>query len=491
MMGVSIPGLASGLQTDTLIAKLMSIEKIPYNNLQVKKTNIDNNKSVFNNINLKLKTLRDAATNLSDLDSFKVNGATSSDPSKVAVTAGDNAISGNYSIEVLQLAKPHVITMGSFAVGTKENPEVFNAALFEGTEINVNGKIIKISSNGGTDDTDQSITLDLTGKTVEDALSEIAKAINNGQDAGVQASIIQTESGKKSLVLTAKKSGEEHEIKTDVTGAGASHFAIDNGMGQAAQNAKFKVNGVTINSSSNTITDAVPGMTFQLLAEKSTVNVEVKQDVDKIASKIDAFVKAYNEVIDLIKENTKKITNEKDSDGNYKNFKTNLQGDSLLRDLQNELYGIVSSVGANGNSDGFKILSQIGLEVDKGVTSAALMTGKLSFDKELFKEKIAKDPAAVEELFRGDNGLGSVAKDRLKDWTSANGLMQMKMDGYQSQIDFITDQMESMNQRLILKEDALNKKFTAMEVSLSKLQSQQSWMTTQLNSIIANSKSNS
>lgn len=471
MMGVSIPGLASGLQTDTLIAKLMSVEKIPYNNLQVKKTNIDNNKSVFNNINLKLKTLRDAATSLSDLDSFKINGGASSDPSKVAVTVGDNAISGNYTIEVTKLAKSHVVAMNSISVlGSDGKDASFDFEKYKDNVINVNGKEIKVSD------------LKLDGKTTSEALAEIASAINKS-DAGVQASVIQTEPGKKSLVLTAKESGEDHKITTSVSGAGAALFTIDNNAGQSAQNAELSINGVKITSSSNTIKDAVPGMTFQLLAEQSKVNVEVKQDADKIASKIDEFVKAYNEIIDIIKENTKKITNEKDSDGNYKNFKTNLQGDSLLKDLQNELYGIVSGVGAKNNGEGFQLLSQIGIEIDKGATTAATMTGKITFDKELFKEKMTENPAAVEELFRGDNGLGTLAKERLKDWTSVNGLIKMKMDGFESEINFINDQMESMNARLILKEEALNKKYTAMEVALAKLQKEQNWMASQLNSL--------
>jgi flagellar hook-associated protein 2 len=470
-MGVSLPGLASGLDTATLITKLMGIEKIPYNNLQVKKTNIDNNKSVFNNINLKLKTLRDAATNLSDLDSFKVSGATNTDPSKVAVTVGDNAINGNYSITVNKLAKQQVNATAEISLKDANG----SAVVLDGSDLDSSITV------GDLTFTLHELGLD-TNTTMEDALDKISEKINK-DTKGVQATVIQTSEGNKTLVVTAKETGKTINM------AGEGEFDLQSKV--QAEPAEIVVNGITITSSSNTITGAIPGVSLQLLTEKSTVNVEVKQDVDKIASKIDEFVKAYNEIIDLIKENTKKITNEKDSDGNYKSFKTNLQGDSLLRDLQNELYGIVSSVGAKGNSDGFKLLSQIGIEIDKGVTSAALMTGKISFDKELFKEKIAEDPTAVEELFRGDNGLGTVAKDRLKDWTSANGLMQMKMDGYQSQIDFITDQMESMNQRLILKEEALNKKFTAMEVSLSKLQSQQSWMTTQLNSIIANSKSNS
>ncbi|MDU2241224.1 MAG: flagellar filament capping protein FliD, partial [Paenibacillus sp.] len=299
----------------------------------------------------------------------------------------------------------------------------------------------------------------------------------NKQFGDVQASVVQRSEGVKSLVITAKETGKT----VDISGTGS--FKMWEKV--AAQPAILEVNNLSVTSTSNTVANAIPGVTLQLLAENSTVNVEVKQDTDKLASKVDDFVKAYNDVVKLIRENTKKIENTKGSDGSYTNFKTNLQGDSTLRDLQSELYDIVNSV--VGSSDNLKLLSDIGLEIDKGVTSASLMTGELSFDKDKFKKKLAENPEAVAELFQRENGLGTLAKDRLYGWTSTNGLIAMRIQGLQSDIDFITDQMESMNERLKLKEEALNKQFSQLEVALSNLQNQQSWLAGQLNSLMSSS----
>lgn len=467
-MGISLTGLASGLDTADIINKLMNIERIPYNNLESKKTNATNTKNIFNNINLKLKTLRDAATNLSDLDSFNLSGAVSSDATKLSAAVGENALNGNYSVEIIQLAKQQVNATGSFQVKEANG----DAKLFSNSDL-LAAQSIEIGGTGLDLD-----NVELVGKTFDEALVEISKQINKQFGEDVQASLVQTAEGMKSLVVTAKESGKT----IDMEGTGA--FALQSKV--TAQLAKVKVNGIEVESSSNSVKDAIPGVTLNLLAENTTVNVEVKQDVDKIAARVETFVNAYNDVVNLIRENTKKLTNEKNADGSYKNFRTNLQGDSLLRDLQRELYDIVSSVKGASENDG---LFMIGLEIDKGVTSAALMTGKLNFDKAVFKEKLTADPSMVEQLFKGDQGLGSLAKDRLNDWTKANGLLASRMEGYDTEIKFINDQMESMNQRLIIKEEALKKQYVQLEVALSQLNTQKEWMAGQLNALTASSKS--
>lgn len=465
-MGVSLTGLASGMDTASLITQLMNLEKVPYTNLESKKTAITNNKSIFNNINLKLKTLRDAATALSDIGAFNVSSATSSDSTKLTATGGENAINGSYSVKVIQLAKQQVNAIAGMQVtdANGEDIEFTSAALAEAKSIKIGGQWISLNDD------------DFTGKTYSEALSLIASQINK-QYGDIQASVVQRSEGVKSLVITAKETGKT----VDISGAGS--FKMWEKV--AAQPALLEVNNLSVTSTSNTVASAIPGVTLQLLAENSTVNVEVKQDTDQLASKVDDFVKAYNDVVKMIRDNTKKIENTKNSDGSYSNFKTNLQGDSTLRDLQSELYDIVSSVA--GNSDNFKLLSDIGLEIDQGVTSASLMTGELSFDKDQFKKKLAENPEAVAELFQGENGLGTLAKGRLYGWTSTNGLISMRIQGLQSDIDFITDQMESMNERLKLKEEALNKQFSQLEVALSNLQNQQSWLAGQLNSLMSSS----
>ncbi|GIO86572.1 flagellar hook-associated protein 2 [Paenibacillus faecis] len=463
-MGVALTGLASGLNTQSLIKGLMDIERVPYQKLETKKNTLTNNKSIFNSINLKLKSLRDAASAFTDLGSFQVSSAVSSDTSKLTATGGGSSVNGNYTVEVGRLAKQQMNATNSIQVkGTDGKDIKFSADdLAAAKSISIGGKSIVLSDD-----------LDLTNKSYSDALSAIAGQINK-QFGDVQASVVQTSDGYKSLVVTAK------DGKTiDMSGTGS--FTLNNKV--TAQPATLKVNGIDITSSSNTVKDAIPGVTLQLLAEGSTVNVEVKQDADKITEKVQTFVDAYNDVVKLIRENTKKIENKKDANGNYIDFKTNLQSDSLLRQLNSELYDIVS--GVSGSKDGFRLLSDIGLEIDKGKKSASEMTGVLSFDKDVFKKKLTDNPSQVEELFNGDAGLGTLAKDRIYNYTKANGLMELKRKGFEEDINFIDDEMENMEVRLTQKEERLTKQYTQMEVALSKLKNQQSWMAGQINSLMS------
>lgn len=467
-MGISIPGLASNLDTTAMITAIMNFEKIPYKNLETKKAAVTSSQTTITNINLKLKTLRDAAIALSDIDSFKSNGAVISDATKLSATVGDNAIPGNYSVKVTQLAKQQVSATGSISLKDNMGGDVKLSAADLTSTITVGGTTFDLNELGLTAD-----------NTMEEALTKISDKINT--ISGVQASVIQTSEGNRTLVVTAKESG----VSIGISGTGQFSFGVKPKV--EAQLAKIEVNGIEVTSSSNSVKDAIPGVTLQLLAENTTINVEIKQDTDKITAKVEAFVEAYNVAVSLIRENTKKVINEKDAEGNYKNFKTNLQGDSLLRDLQNELSDIVNSV--TGPSGQYRLLDQLGIEIDKGITSGALMTGKISFDKDLFKKMLSANPTAVEEMFKGANGLGSITKDRLNNWTKTNGLMDSKMEGYKSEITFISSQMESMNQRLTLKEEALKRQYTQLEVSMTKLKSQQDWMKSQLSALTASNKS--
>lgn len=465
-MGVALSGLASGMNTQNIISGLMDLERVPYKKLETKKSTLTNNKSIFNSINLKLKSLRDAASAFTDLGSFQVSSAVSSDTTKLTATGGGASVNGNYTVEVTRLAKQQMNATTSIQVKDADGKDIKFSAddLAAAKSISIGGKSLVLSDD-----------LDLTNKSYSDALSAIAGQINK-QFSDVQASVIQTSDGYKSLVVTAK------DGKTiDMSGTGS--FTLENKV--AAQPAILEVNGIAITSSSNTVKDAIPGVTLQLLAEGTKVNVEVKQDVDKIAEKVQTFVDAYNDVVKLIRENTKKIENEKNADGSYKDFKTNLQSDSLLRQLSTELSDIISSV--SGSADNLRLLSDIGLEIDKGKKSASEMTGEISFDKEVFKKKLTDNPSAVEELFNGESGLGTLAKDRLYNYTKANGLMALKMEGLKEDISFIDEQMENMDARLKLKEERLKKQFDQMEVALSKLQNQQSWMAGQLSSLMSSS----
>lgn len=485
MMTISFTGLASGFDSASYIDAIMAQEKLPLKRLETKKQVTTAYQNVFKSLNTKLSTLKDAATALSDLDSFKAVKASSSDTTKLSATADSSAIAAEYSVVVKSLAQKHVVASSSFDASAE-----FKYANFSNT--------LKIGEYTTTDENGDPVTADsidltklqLEGKTVGEALNIIASHINSLTDGKVQASVIQTEDGKRSLVLTSKQSGAANKIDYETT----SNWLFSEK--QEALDAKITVNGIEIVSSTNTIKDAIPGVTLTL-SNKGLSTVNVSQDVDTITGKVEAFVKAYNDIINTIKENTQKST--KNSDGS---LSLTLQGDSTMRSLRNQLADMMNAV--VGDTKGFKLLSDIGLEVDKGVTSASLMTGTITFDKELFKQKLQQNPAEVEKMFTseavanedntvtGQDGIGTMFKKVMKAWTdSVEGIITSKIKGYDSEISYLTEQIQSMNDRLEIKEASLKTKFVNLEVVMSTLNSQSDWISSQLTALTKSTSSSS
>lgn len=488
MMTISFTGLASGFDSASYIDAIMAQEKLPLKRLETKKQVTTAYQNVFKSLNTKLSTLKDAATALSDLDSFKAVKASSSDTTKLSATADSSAIAAEYSVVVKSLAQKHVVASSSFDASAE-----FKYANFSNT--------LKIGEYTTTDENGDPVTADsidltklqLEGKTVGEALNIIASHINSLTDGKVQASVIQTKDGEKSLVLTSKESGKANKIQFETN---SSNWGFNEK--QPAVDAEISVNGIDIASSTNTIKDAIPGVTLSL-SNTGSSTVTIAQDIDAITSKVEAFVKAYNDIINTIKENTQKST--ENSDGT---LSLTLQGDSTMRSLRTQLADIMNAV--VGDTKGFRLPSDIGLEIDKGITSAALMTGTITFDKTLFKQKLQENPEEVEKMFRNSgvefinekgeqtviNGIGTIFKNVMKEWTdSVEGVITSKIKGYDSEISFLTDQIQSMSDRLDIKEAALKKKFVNLEVVMSSLNSQSDWISTQLTALTKSLSSSS
>lgn len=471
-MSISFTGLASGFDSASYIDAIMAQEKLPLKRLETKKQITSAYQNVFKSLNTKLAALKDAAIALSDLGSFQMSKASTSDATKLSATADSTAIAGEYSVVINNLAQKHVLASASY----KES-DLFNDADLP-TSLNINGKDINIAG------------LSLSGKTMGEALSAIAAEINKTEGVNVQASVIQTSSGMRSLVLTAKEYGTENSIvvtdSDDMKGWGFTQT-------QAALDAEIVVNGLVIKSSSNSVKDAIPGVNLTL-SNTGATTVKVEQDADTITSKVEAFVKAYNDIINTIKENTPK--SKKNSDGS---LSLTLQGDPMLRSLRNQLGNLMNSVFGDTNDPntaGFRLLSDIGLEVDKGVTSASLMTGTITFDKALFKEKLLQNSAEVERMFSsratkdtdgnttGIDGIGILFKNVIQEWTdSVDGIITSKIKGYDSEISYLNEQIQNMEDRLKIKEASLKKRFVNLEVVMSQLNKQKDWMSLQLNAL--------
>jgi Flagellar capping protein len=489
MSGISLSGLASGLDTSAMIEALMKLEKIPYTSLETKKTTITNNQTLIRNLNTKVLALRTTATELMYSTAFKQSSAISSDTTSVNVTASETATPGSYSVQVSKLAQKHVVASAEFAAG--------DSSTLSGT--------FTLKGKDGTVSKDIDI-LTGAGVTNQKMLEKLRDDINSAK-AGTTASIIETSPGNLTLVLTADNFGENSDIRIGA-GASGSHVYLGGDSSaltllenlgvkqggtnatntkQAAQNAEATVNGIAITSGSNTLKDVVPGLTIDLLKAGSSSTITVDKDATKVASKVQAFVDAYNDAVTLIRESSAKGAV--------------MQGDSTLRMLQQELSDLVNGTigGKYGDKNAdyagaFSMLSEIGLEIDKGITSGSQMTGKISFDKDKFIEAFKNDSDSVYQLFaydgsegNKDGGIAVRMYQSLGAWTKSNtGFLAYKLSGYDSDIKMITEQMDSMNLRLKSKEAKLQAQFAAMESALSSLNNQQSWLNSQIASLSYN-----
>lgn len=472
-MSFSINGLVSGLDTAQIISDLMQLERLPYTRLETQKTNLQSEQSIFRNINTKLSKLQTAIADLKLSSTFNLSSATSTDESAVKATASESASSGNFNVVVEQLAKNHTI----------------KSATIDPAGTTLRSQSFVIDRDGTAND----LTIDLSSLSATATDGEVLEYVKNQinlSSTGLTASIMSVDdASNKVLVLSSKETGAENKIVAGNAAAGTGEIGISGtGFGtlgfsdaasitskttQAAQNAKFTVNGVGIDKSSNTVSDVISGVTLQLLKDgNASSTVSVAADGDKVAAKVEAFVTAYNDVISTVKDNLAKPSD--------KTKMNPLQGDSLLKEISNSLYNLFTDL--SGSTGGFQMMSQLGLSIDKGITSATLMTGKITFDKEQFKAKLNENATAVTDLFKASGtGIMHALDDQLSVWTSsANGLLTSKIKGYDSEIEMVDDRLIAMSDRLAMKEQQLKSQFTAMEVAMSSLKNQQSWMANQL-----------
>ncbi|MFC6334900.1 flagellar filament capping protein FliD [Paenibacillus septentrionalis] len=478
-MGISITGL-SGFDTAQMVNDLMALERIPYKNLESKKTNLRSEQNVFRNINTAFSTFSTALTNLRYAADWNKLKATSSS-NAVSVSSSLNVTPATYDLNVKQLATKNVVEIDASHMLDQVNAAIADPA-----------KELKIGNYTFTED-DLNAIAELDGDEAQ--LKKLAQIINsktNTEDgSNATASVLKTSSdGNFKLILNSKNTGEGPENAVSFT-LGTTNIIDDSHasvINKAGKDAIVDVNGVTVTRSSNTFNDlAEEGLTFTLNSVGES-KVTVGQDVDAIVKNVKSFVDAYNNLISLVKTNLSKPAD--DSKMNP------LQGDSLLKRIDSQLYSIFNSI--VDTSGGKAWMEQIGLSIDKGVGKASLMTGKITFDEAAFKDALVANPQKVIDLFAKneraadpDNGIKADPGGIITQFTSimssytstVNGMLSNKITGYDSEIKMIDDRLDHMDRRLQMTEARLKLQFSTMETMLSTLNNQKDWLTSQLESL--------
>ncbi len=428
---ISFGGLASGLDTRAIIDALVSVRRVPVQRLAVAKQKLERQRTEFSTFSTKIEALR---SKLRDIDTVSELGSTkaaTTDAAVVNATTGGAAVAGTWTVQTTSLARSEVQGSNGFAGKTG---------------VSVGTGMIRINAGGS----DYEITVGGAGdlETIRDAI--------NASGAPVTASVVADGTGATPwrLVLNARETGTAGAFTVDLSAFTIDAPSFTIGQISAASDAVFSVNGLALTRSSNTIDDVVAGVTFTLGKDNAGATITVSRDPEKLKSKIQDVLGAYNDVIAEVKAQS---TAADRNDGAV------LYGDSILETIRRTLRTRVDATVAAAGSE-INNLARLGI-----VTDAA---GKLSLDGTKFDAALASDYDGVVKVFT-DPSEGFAPRLTSDLTTLTTTTFTRRTTSLTERIGDLDDRIFDLNAQLDKYTESLQAKYARLEQVMSRLQSQQ------------------
>ena len=394
---LSSPGIGSGLDVDSIVSKLMSVEQQPLTLLAQQQSSYNAKISAYGSLQSTLSQFQTAMSSLANASQYQAYSATSSNSSAVSATTTTGATAGNYNIAVSQLAQSQQLatvgqssTSSAIGSGTSTTLSFTFGSISGGTLTNGVYSNASFTSNGNPT---QSVVINSSNNT----LSGIANAINTA-NIGVTATIINNGSSTNpyQLLLTSTATGQTSSMQISVSGDSTLSSLLSynpaNNTGQdltqtvAAQNANMTINGVAVTSPSNTDTNAIQGVTLTLGATTGSTpaNVSISQNTSNIVNAVNSFVTAYNSVALTLQTDTSYNTKTKTAGP--------LNGEAAVNNIAQDLQNILAQpVAGSTSSSALSMLYQAGVTLQNN--------GTLSVDSTKLQSAIAANPNSFSGLF--------------------------------------------------------------------------------------------
>jgi flagellar hook-associated protein 2 len=463
MSALGLSGLASGVDTSSIIDQLMALERQKTQRISNRQTAVAGQQTSLTAVAGKLTALKTAALALSAPATWKQSQTvTSSDPTRVVVAQTGGAGIGGHTVQVDRLAS-------SMQRGYSYTPAA--------------GSLTIAYAAGDP----KSITVPVA---VGSTLQEIADAINAKTGGPVVAAVVKNGADQDRLVLSSRTTGSTSDFT--VTSAGV---LVDDPAYQTPDvldlDALYRLDGgAAIPSKTNVVENAIPGLKFTMkavTASAATISVsESALDTDGLKAKIKTFVAAYNAVVDTTREKlTDKPVTSPSSD--FQAAFGSLYGDVGLQGMLGSLRATMTEfVAAAGIND----LGDIGITVPKatgGVASADGKAGRLVLDEVKLSAALTADATAVNSFF---GTFATSVETFVKAQTGGSGVIDERLKSADRNLGRLASQLLKANERLDAKEKRMKSQFAAMELALQKSQTQQAWLTGQLDSLNSSNNRN-
>jgi len=487
-MTIDISDLYSSSKTtsvDEMVNIYMTQEEKPLQELEDKQDALYEKKKALTTLYSKLSALKSTSQSLSmtTSDAFNSKKSVSSDAEKFTTSATSLAEVGTHSLMVERLAtsdtrvtKQYTDTDTSFSGFTTD--QTFSIEVAHPTDADPDNRVA----------IDVTITSDVFSQTDDDVLAAISDAINDAigsaiiagtitNNEGVQSAIVSEQTGVSRLVLRSKLSGYDYridftdsadsllsamELNAAVQSSGASGgymTEVGTSANTSELNSKFTLDGLTFYRNSNSVNDALNGVTLTFLDTFSTTeNVTVQADVEAVKEEVRGFLDSYNDLLDCVRNNT--VVNSETGTAGL------LSNDSRYMDMRNELRSLVNEPVSGVSNTDYTNLFDIGIEANE--------TGSLSIvDSNLFSDALQANTTNVSDIFLTEStGLLDKLIDYVDQYVGSDGLILDSKSSIDEQASYLDDRIDKMEDYLYEKEKQLRKEFTSLQQAMSILSAQ-------------------
>jgi flagellar hook-associated protein 2 len=446
---ITSTGIGSGLNINAIVSDLTTaFGAAQTNQLTNEQNSLNTQVSAFGTFSSALSTLQSTLSTLENPDTLAGFDATVSDKSIASASTSSGAVAGQYSLEVQNLATSATLTSQPIASST--------SVVGTGT--------LSISVGSA------STSIDIT--SADDTLSGIANAINSApNNPGVTASIISTTSGAR-LVLAGTATGADNSITVAETdgGSGLSSLVYDPAGGvtnltqtQAAQDASYSINGFGATSSSNVVSNAISGVTLNLLqasAANTPTTLTISPDNAAAQTSIGTFVTALNGVLSSVQSLT--------GFNATTNVAGPLSGNATLEAFQNQLENILDAVNPS-NPGGVTSLADIGITADAD--------GSFDTNTTTLGNALSANLTAVGNLLGGTNGIATQINNLINSYTGTGGLLDNVNQGLQSSLSNVSRQQSALSAELATYSATLTAQYNAADTAIAALKESQTFLT--------------
>jgi len=448
---MAVASSSTVLDVPTLVSQLMAVERQPIDKLNTQISSYQTKISTFGTLSGLVSSFQTAVQGLNA--SLQNYSATASDSSVFSASAASTASAGTYSLSVSKLAQAQNLVAAGQASDSSAISSTASTVTF---------------TVGGTS-TDVQIA---AGATLQDIRTAI-----NAANLGVTATIVNDGSGTPyRLALTANATGASNAISSITVQAGGDTSinsllaynptanppaSVTMTQSVAAQDAAFTLNGIAITSASNTVGNAIQGVTITLKNTTATpATLTVARDTGAINTAASGFVDAYNALTSQLRSRS--------AYGSATSAAPALAGDGTVRLMLDQLRGIFTTPASGGT---LTYLSQV------GITSRT--DGSLTLDSSKLNSAMASNFSDVSNLFSSASGFAT----RLDAWATsvvqAGGLIDTRTKSLNTSIQGYNDQISRLEVRMTTLQKQYTTTYSNLNMLLSNMNATSAYLTSQ------------